>query len=130
MKNTKTPNPPKPKPNKRQLLGYICGRKLCRGWFSGCRYSKAQEILKLQLAREHPGDRITLCLPFAKHPLLAVRAWPLLAPSLAALTFLGLHPEGGSQAWVTRTLFPLSPHYQPALRSQVRECWETLCQET
>ena len=107
---------PKHKPNRKQLPGYICGRKVCQGQFTGCRYSKVQEVLKLQLA----GDRINLCLAIAKDPLLAVRDWPSLAPCLATLTFLGLYLGSGRKAWVTRTLPPLSPHYQPALGSQVR----------
>lgn len=53
----------------KNYLGYIYGRKVCQGQFSGCRYSKVQEVLKLRLSREYPRDRITLCLPFTKHPL-------------------------------------------------------------
>lgn len=108
-KTKQTHKPKKKTQTKNQLIDYICGRKVCQGQFSGCRYSKAQKVLKLQLSREYLEDRITLCLFFSKHPLLAVTDWPFLAPCLATLTFLSLYPEGGRQAWVIFSPFTSLP---------------------
>lgn len=55
-----------PQQNNPLFLAYICGRKVCQGWLSGCGYSKVEGVLKLQLAREYSGRN---------HSLLSIPYW-------------------------------------------------------
>lgn len=89
----KTPNQ-----TKSNFLAVFVAERSVKSGLVDVSTAKLKESLSCSLLESVLG-RITLCLPFAKHPLLAERQWPFLAPSPSYGFLLKVEGMIGSQGY-------------------------------
>lgn len=85
-----------PNQTKSNFLAILEAEKSVKSGLVEVGTAKLKESLSCSLLESILG-RITLCLPFPKHPLLAVRQWHFLAPSPSYAFVLKVGGMIGSQ---------------------------------